>query len=65
MSRFEYKVIKVDALVDNGDDKQLETLLNSLGTDGWELVTVLDQVYSGFAIQPRACCNHIILKREL
>lgn len=62
--KWEYKVIGVDAIIKASDDKKLEAKLNALGEEGWELVGILDQVNSGWGVQPRVEYNLIMLKRE-
>jgi len=63
MVKWEYKVIYIDAITEERDAKALEKLLNQYGVEGWELVSVLDQVYSGFGVQPRVYGNSIMFKR--
>lgn len=62
--KWEYKVIGIDSILEARDDAEIEDKLNLLGEEGWELVGILDQINSGWGVQPRVESNMILLKRE-
>jgi hypothetical protein len=62
--KWEYKVIGIESIIEAKDDAVLEDKLNLLGEEGWELVGILDQINSGWGVQPRVESNIILLKRE-
>ena len=64
MKKWEYKVVGINGALDAADAEKLQNKLNTVGENGWELVSVLDQVNSGFGVQPRVYCNMILFKRE-
>jgi hypothetical protein len=54
---YEYKIIYGESM-----DYQTEKKLNSLGSDGWELVAVQTSISGGY-MTPNSTSNSYILKR--
>lgn len=62
--KWEYKIIGLNGSLKADENKRLETRLNTLGDDGWELVGILDKIDSGISVEPKVYCNFIMMKRE-
>ncbi|MBA5791979.1 DUF4177 domain-containing protein [Flavobacterium sp. xlx-214] len=63
MKQFEYKTIKIDSKGSwslNYDTNEIDTILNKLGAEGWELVNVQDLGVSGTSFS-----FHYTFKREI
>ena len=68
MRRFEYIIqnlayadsMTVGGLIVKTDKEKLECVLNGMGSEGWELVSILTE-----EVQGTITARHMILKREL
>lgn len=63
--KWEYKVIEIEKFKSLKDPVELQKELNNYGTEGWELVGILQPPHNGKGWMPNIYTNVVTFKRKI